>query len=53
MRRRLIARDILESEDVDEDGSIDNYGATLDEEYESGLVEAGVRTNVTQSGTVV
>ena len=51
MRRRLIARDILESEDVDEDGSIDNYGATLDEEYESGLVEAGVRTNVTQSGT--
>ena len=47
-RRRLIATDVLESEVAAEDDSIDNYGASLDEDGESGLGEAGVRTGVTQ-----
>ena len=33
---RLIATDVLDSEEADEDGSIDNDGAALDEEDESG-----------------
>ena len=47
-RRWLIHTDVLDSEEAAEDGSIDNYGASLDEDGESGLGEAGVRTGVTQ-----
>ena len=50
-RQRLIDMDVIDSEKADEDGSIDNNGDDLDEEDEIGLVEAGVRTVVTQSGT--
>ena len=50
-RRRLIAVDVLEYKEADEDVFIDNYGAASDEYVDSGLVEAGVRTGVTQSGT--
>ena len=50
-RQRLIDMDVIDSEKADEDGSIDNDGDDLDEEDEIGLVEAGVRTVVTQSGT--
>ena len=50
-RTRLITMDILDSEDAASDGSIDNYGAALDEEDGSGSVEAGVGTGVTESGT--
>ena len=49
-RQWLIATDVIESEETVQYGSIDNYGATSDEEDESGLGEAGVRTGVTQSG---
>ena len=42
---------VIDYEKADEDGSIDNDGAALDEEYGSSLVEAGVRTCVTQSRT--
>ena len=47
----MIATYIIDSEEATEDGSIDKYGAALDEEDDSGLGEAGVRTGVTQSGT--
>ena len=50
-RRRLIATDVLESEEEADDGSIDNDGAALDEEYDSGSGETGVRTCVTKSET--
>ena len=50
-RRRFIATYVYDSKEAAEDGSIDNDGATLDEEIDSGLVEAGVITGVTQSGT--
>ena len=50
-RQGLIATDFLDSEEAAEDGSIDDYGVTSGEEDESGLGEAGVRTDVTQSGT--
>ena len=50
-RRWFITTDVLDSEEADEDGSIDNYGAASDEEDDSGSGEAGVRTGVTQSGT--
>ena len=46
----LIVTDVLDYEESDEDGSIYNYGASSDEEDESGLVEAGVKTGATQSG---
>ena len=46
----LIATDVLDSEKAAEDGSVDNDGADLDEEDESGSGEVGVRTGVTQSG---
>ena len=36
VRRWLIATYVLDSEEADEDGSIDNDGAVLDEEDESG-----------------
>ena len=49
-RWRLIAMDVLYFEEATEDVSIDNYGADLYEEEESGPGEAGVRTGVTQSG---
>ena len=50
-RWRFIEPNVLDSEEAAEDSSIDNDGADLDEEDESGLGEAGVRTGVTQSGT--
>ena len=50
-RRLLIAVDVLDPEEEYEDGSIDDYDAVSDEEDESGLVEAGVSTVVTEVGT--
>ena len=50
-KRRLIATDILDSEEAAEYASTDNDGDALDEEYESGLGEVGTRTGVTQLGT--
>ena len=50
-RRQLIATDVIDSEEEDEDGYIDNYSAASDEEDDIGLGEAGVRTGVAQSGT--
>ena len=35
-RWRLIATDVLDSEEAAEDGSVDNDGAASDEEYDSG-----------------
>ena len=43
--------DIIDSEEVAEDDSIDNYGAASDEEGDIGQEEAGVNTGVTESGT--
>ena len=48
-RGQLIFTDVLDSEEEADDGSIGNDGAASDEEDESGSVEAGVRTGVTQS----
>ena len=42
-RRRLIATDVPDSEEASEDGSIDNYGADLDEEDESGFGRGGCK----------
>ena len=50
-RRRLIATDIPDTEEVAEDGSIDDDGAALDEYDASGSGEAGVSTGVTEVGT--
>ena len=50
-RRRLIATDVLDSEEAAEDSSVDNDGAASGEENESGLGEAGVITGVNQSVT--
>ena len=50
-RRQLIAMDIIDSEESAEDGSIDNDGAALDEEGDSGSGEADVIKGVTQPGT--
>ena len=50
-RARLIAKDVLDSEEESEYGSIDNDGADPGEEDGSGLGEAGVIIGVTQSGT--
>ena len=41
-RRRFIDVDVLDSEESDEDASIDHDGDTLDEEDGSGLVRVGV-----------
>ena len=49
--RWLIATYVLDSEETTEDGSIDNDGADLDEEDDSGLGEVGLITGVTKSGT--
>ena len=50
-RRWLIAKDVLDSEEAYAYVFINNVCADFDEEDESGLVEAGVRTGVTKSGT--
>ena len=50
-RRRLISTYVFESEWAAEDGSIDNDGYASDKEYDRGLVQVGVRTGVTKSGT--
>ena len=50
-RGQLIATDCIESEDLADDGSIDNDGADLDEEYDNGFGEADVITGVTKSAT--
>ena len=42
---------VIDYEKADEDGSIDNDGAALDEEYGSSLVEEGVSIGVPESGT--
>ena len=49
-RHWLIDTDVLDSEEVAKDGSIDNDGAALDEEDNSGSREPGVRIDFTQSG---
>ena len=46
----MIATYVIEFDEADEDGSIDDDGADLYEEDESGSVEAGVRTCVTEVG---
>ena len=50
-RQWLIFTDVLDSNEADENGSIDNDGAASDEEYDSGSLEAIVITGFTQSGT--
>ena len=45
-RRRLIALDVLDSEEAYEDDFIDHYDAALDEEDGGGLVGAGVTEEV-------
>ena len=47
----MIVTDVIDTEEADEDGSIYDDGADLYEEYGSGLVEAGVSTDVTEVGT--
>ena len=47
----MIAVYFPDSEEADEDGSIDDYGVDLDEEYESGSGDLGVITGVTEAGT--
>ena len=49
-RRWLIDTDVIDSGEVVEDGSIDNDGADLDEEDDSGSGDAGVIKVVTQLG---
>ena len=48
---RFVATDILDSEEAYGDDSIDNDGAALDEEDESGLLEVGVITVTTEVET--
>ena len=47
----LITRDFFDSEEAYGGGYIDNDGAASDEEGDSGLGEAGMRTGFIQSGT--
>ena len=47
----MIGTEILDPEEAAEDYSIDDDGAVLDEEGESGSGEAGVITGVTEAGT--
>ena len=47
---RFISVDALDPEDAAEYGSIDDDGADLGEEENSGLVETGVSTGVTELG---
>ena len=46
-----IATDVIDSQEADADGYIDNDFAALDEEKNSGSGEAVVRTYIIQSGT--
>ena len=46
----MISTAILDSEEVDKDSSIDNYGAALDKYDASGSGEAYVSTGVTEAG---
>ena len=41
-RRRLVAVDVLDSEELDEDYNINHDGAASDEDYVSGLIWADV-----------
>ena len=50
-RGQLIATDVIDSKDLYDDGSIDNYGSDSDEEYDNGFGEADVITGVTKSAT--
>ena len=50
-RRKFIVTNVLDPEEVSEDGFVDNDVAESDQENERGLVEAGLKTGVTQSGT--
>ena len=50
-RLQFITTYVLVYEEASEDVSFDNDGAALDEDDESGLVEVGVRTDVTKSIT--
>ena len=45
-RQRLVSVDVIDSKEVAEDGSINNYGPTSDEEDGSGLVGAVVTEEV-------
>ena len=47
-RQWLVDTDVLDPEEAAEDGSIDGYGTAQYEEYDSGQVEAGVSTGVTE-----
>ena len=47
-RWQLVAMDILDSQDAAEDVFIEDDGSALVEERESGLIEAGVSTCVTE-----
>ena len=47
----LIPKGVIESEEASEYGSIDNYGAALYEEDESGSWDAGMITCMTEAGT--
>ena len=47
----FISTEIIDPEKAAEGSSIDNDGASLDEEDENGLQEAGVRTGVPELGT--
>ena len=47
-RRKLISMDVLDSEEADEDGSIDNNCSDLDEEDDGISGEADVGTVVTE-----
>ena len=49
-RRRLIDKDVLDSEEATEDGFIDNNSDASDKEDGSGYGEAGGRTGVIKSG---
>ena len=45
-KQLLVAVDVLDSDEVAEDASIDHYSAALDEEDGSGLLGAGVTEEV-------
>ena len=46
----MIYTEVLDPEEAAKDFSIDDYGDDLDEEDESGSVEAGAITGVTEVG---
>ena len=49
-RQRLIAADIIDPQEADEDSSVNYDGAIYYEEDDSGLVKEGVSTSVTGLG---